>query len=449
MLPILSIPDVIKSSLSKYRDIFRTTSSFRHIGKYITNLLVNQNKTLQGAHYNVIDLDKPVTRRAMHYGVFGSNWDDEGLIPHHRTIVSKDHQGQHGKEVIVLDWTFSHHDRGPKIYGNKIMYDYGKGCYSLLQTVLTATAANKKYIDGIDFRIHLPSNRIEEEKLYLKDTQKSEYLSLCESKSRLIELLSHREHVLSYKKKSDLFIEMVTEIEEEGKNTHSNYVLDNGVLQLGLVRCIENYGKHWVSELEVSRNVNWKGNWLRLDNLAKELKNNPEINFREIKFTAYNGKEKRWRCFTKVLKLKGGYGKKRIVICYENNDLSGKPRFLITDANHWDPIKILTTWSYRWPCEIFHEFAKQDAGLESAQVRKEKSVKRHFSLSYVAQSILQRIKAPVSKCDRFMFAKGKQTIGQNTMVLVRSVFKQSIELAIKLSKEGKTIDEIVGILLPI
>ena len=33
--------------------------------------------------------------------------------------------------------------------------------------------------------------------------------------------------------------------------------------------------------------------------------------------------------------------------------------------------RILTSWSYRWSCEIFHEFGKQSVGFEAAQVRKE------------------------------------------------------------------------------
>jgi hypothetical protein len=38
---------------------------------------------------------------------------------------------------------------------------------------------------------------------------------------------------------------------------------------------------------------------------------------------------------------------------------------------HWEAKRILTSWSYRWSCEIFHEFGKQSVGFEAAQVRKE------------------------------------------------------------------------------
>ena len=80
------------------------------------------------------------------------------------------------------------------------------------------------------------------------------------------------------------------------------------------------------------------------------------------------------RAFVRLKK----YGKKRLVIAHETEDLSEPPRFLLADALHWDITRIIQTWNYRWSVEVFHEFAKQITGLESSQVRKEEAVKRHF-----------------------------------------------------------------------
>lgn len=68
------------------------------------------------------------------------------------------------------------------------------------------------------------------------------------------------------------------------------------------------------------------------------------------------------------------YGRKRLVIVHEKDDLTDTPRFYLTDALHWESVRILETWSYRWSSEIFHEFGKQVTGLESAQVRNEEAV---------------------------------------------------------------------------
>jgi hypothetical protein len=63
---------------------------------------------------------------------------------------------------------------------------------------------------------------------------------------------------------------------------------------------------------------------------------------------------------------------------HEQKDLSDNPQFLISSALHWEAKHILTSWSYRWPCELFHEFRKQSASFETAQVCPEEAVKRHF-----------------------------------------------------------------------
>ena len=71
------------------------------------------------------------------------------------------------------------------------------------------------------------------------------------------------------------------------------------------------------------------------------------------------------------------------------------PRFLLTDALHWESGRVIQTWSYRWASEVFHELGKQVCGLESAQVRKEEAVIRHFRLSCVS-----RVVGPTRTCRR-------------------------------------------------
>src|ERR671936_1723383 len=98
------------------------------------------------------------------------------------------------------------------------------------------------------------------------------------------------------------------------------------------------------------------------------------------------------------------YGRKRLVIVHEKQDLMDEPRFLVTEALPWESGRVIETWSYRWASEIFHEFAKQVTGLEAAQVRKEEAVTRHFRLSCVAQSLVQRTPTSPSASEGFVTA---------------------------------------------
>lgn len=133
---------------------------------------------------------------------------------------------------------------------------------------------------------------------------------------------------------------------------------------------------------------------------------------------------------------------------HEQEDLSDEPRFLLADALHWESGRIIETWTYRWPTEIFHEFTKQLTGLESAQVRNEEAVKRHFRLSCVAQSLLQRVACSGGKSERFEFAQDRQTVGQKLYSLSREALGQLIHLMQGLLNTNHSPEQVLQVLMP-
>jgi hypothetical protein len=431
--------------MSNYRDVFCRDEGFDHVSRYVTGLIISPNKTLQGIYdLQVWDGKKP-SRRSMHGSVFETGWGSDRLIQQHRSVVASDHRGR-GREVISVDWTFSHHDRGPEIYGNKRSYDYVEGRSSQFQTVVTAVVSNHTLIDGLDVVVQEPS-RLEEEMAYLRATVKEGYEQMEAVRKRLLELLHCLKHKREYKKRTEIALELVQQIEQEGHFPEANYAFDNGVLSLDLTGFIETCGKHWVTELECSRNIQWRGDWIRVDALAAELGENHPESFHHHRVSCRNGEVKDYWAFTKVVRLKR-YGRKRLVIVHETEDLTDAPRFLLTSANHWNSGRTIQTWSYRWASEIFHEFTKQVTGLESSQVRKEEAVKRHFRLSCVSQSLVQRASAPVSESERFEFAKGEITLGQRCRTITREVLRSMLELSKRLFSEGKSCDEVLDMLMP-
>jgi hypothetical protein len=270
---------------------------------------------------------------------------------------------------------------------------------------------------------------------------------MAEARQRLLELLHYHQHRLEYRKRTEIAVEIVRQLEDEGQFPHVHYAFDNGVLTLELTRLIESRGKHWVSEIEVSRHIQWEGHWRRVDEVAAELRQQHPESFRPVKVSCRNGEEKVFLAFTKVVRLKR-YGRKRLVIVHEQADLSDAPRFLLTDAVHWESGRVIQTWSYRWASEVFHEFGKQVCGLESAQVRKEEAVTRHFRLSCVAQSLVQRAPASESTLERYAFAAGKKTYGQKCRAIGREVLRSLLELSKRYFTEGKSCDEVLELLMP-
>jgi hypothetical protein len=446
MLPIVGVPETLRHGLTPYRDVFCRAEGFDHISRYVTGLILSPNKTLQGIYD--VQVWAPATRRsrrAMHEAVFESAWEADTLMPRHREVVADAHRGG-GREVISLDWTYAHHERGLKMWGVKKAWDHVEHRLVPYQTVVTAVIANRARLDGIEVVVQAP-DRSEEEMAYLKETVQASYAQREVARGRLLELCHHLMHRLSYKKRTEIALDIVKQLEQEGHFPQAHYAFDNGVLSLELSRVIERAGKHWVSELESSRHIQWQGRWQRVDAVAAELRREHPASFRPLRVRCRNGETTSFWAFTKVVRLKR-YGRKRLVIVHEQEDLEDAPRFLLSDARHWESGRVIETWSYRWTSEIFHEFAKQVCGLEAAQVRKEEAVKRHFRLSCVAQSLLQQAPASGAETDRFAFAHGDITIGQKVRTIAREALKSLLKLVEQLLAQGHSCEHILEVLMP-
>jgi hypothetical protein len=168
---------------------------------------------------------------------------------------------------------------------------------------------------------------------------------------------------------------------------------------------------------------------------------------RPVTVRCRNGESKQYWVFTKVVRLKR-YGRKRLVMVHEQEDLGDTPRFLLTDVLPWESACALETWSYRWASEIFHEFGKQVTGLEAAQGRKEEAVTRHFRLSCVAQSLLQRAPARGSTSERLAFAQGESPVGQKVRAIAREAFQGLLKLVEPLFAQGQSCEHIVDMVMP-
>jgi hypothetical protein len=445
MLPMVEVPETLRKGLRPYRDLFRRAEGFEHVSRYVTGLIVSPNKTLQGIYAQQVWDEHQPTRRAMHEAVFEAGWEAEQLLPRHRALIAPEHRGR-GREVISLDWTLVHHERGPHIYGTTKGYDYVARRMARFQTVVTAVIANRQLIDGSEVRIQEP-NLCQEEETYLKATGQASYAQMEQARERLLELLHHMEHRLAYKKRTEIVVEMVAQLEEEGRFPQADYAFDNGVLTIELTRLIESKGKHWVSELESSRHILWQDQWQRIDEVAATLRQTHPESFRRMQVRCRNGETKEFWVFSKSVRLKR-YGRKRIAIVHERGDLTDTPRFLVTDALHWESGRIIETWSFRWAAEVFHEFSKQGCGLEAAQVRNEEAVNRHLRLSCLAQSLLQRTPTIASTSEQFAFAKGKKTFGQRCRAITREVFHSLIAFAQRLFAGGYSCGQVVEALMP-
>ncbi|MEM1289990.1 MAG: hypothetical protein AAGH67_00750 [Cyanobacteria bacterium P01_H01_bin.162] len=136
-------------------------------------------------------------------------------------------------------------------------------------------------------------------------------------------------------------VDIVRQWEAEGQFPQADYAFDCGVLFRPLTELIAASGKHWVSEIESSRLILWQGQWQRVDGIAQAWRQEHPESFRANVVTGRNGQQRNIWAFTQTVRWKK-YGSKRLVVVHETADLSDTPRFLLTDALHWDSSRTLT-----------------------------------------------------------------------------------------------------------
>lgn len=95
-------------------------------------------------------------------------------------------------------------------------------------------------------------------------------------------------------------------------------------------------------EIECSRLSLWNGQWCRVDAVATQLRAEHRESFRHLQVRCRNRELKECWAFTKTVRLKR-YGRKRLVIVHGKEDLSDAPRFLLTDALHWESARLIQT----------------------------------------------------------------------------------------------------------
>jgi hypothetical protein len=195
MVPLVGVPETIRRGLAPYREVFCRAEGFDHVSRYGTGLLLRPNTTLQGIYDGQgWEPEGARSRRAMHEAVCEAGGAADALMSHHRTVIAGAHRG-YGREVISLDWTYAHHERGLKMWGGKKAWDHVEHRLAPSQTVVTAVSANRARLDGIEVLVQQP-NRQEEELAYFHETVRENSTEMEEARGRVLELLHHRVHCL-------------------------------------------------------------------------------------------------------------------------------------------------------------------------------------------------------------------------------------------------------------
>ena len=101
----------------------------------------------------------------------------------------------------------------------------------------------------------------------------------------------------------------------------------------------------------------------------------------------YKGEKETYYSYCHTHRIKG-FGRLRLVINHEKEDLSDTPTFFICNRKKWQAEGITRIRRHRWPVEVYHEEGKAD-GLSQYQVRSFEAIEKHIALVSVTYSLLR------------------------------------------------------------
>lgn len=101
----------------------------------------------------------------------------------------------------------------------------------------------------------------------------------------------------------------------------------------------------------------------------------------------YKGHKEIYYSYCHTHRVKG-FGRRRLVINFQKEDLSDDPRFFIANRPQWQAYHLTRIRRHRWPVEVYHEEGKAD-GLDQYQVRNFEAIGKHIALVAVTYSLLR------------------------------------------------------------
>jgi hypothetical protein len=451
-LPIVAPAPVIAEHAAVFRDVFDNQCQFRHFQHYLTGLIVLPNKSLANMARCLLDsADKTNLSRFF----AEAPWREDAVNRRRVRYMlqqTKPHRSRRRESLVVLDDTlcehvgslFDHVDRH---------YNHGDGTYPLAHNPVTSFSVS----GPVRFPLDLWLYRRYEELTQWEAAVTKHFPDLkipTEKKARnrlhkqvdpvLLQDPTFRARHEQFRTKIALAIELVKEAIRH-KVPFGVVVFDAWYLAEELVRGLARRRKDWISLLKKNRLLETASFHLR-DANGWELKlPGPDIAVEAlvplIPANAYRpvtvGEHTYW-CFTLRVRI-AGLGKVRIVVSFENEQVTGRYVVLVTNRVDWNAAKIIGLYLQRWPTETFYQDGKGHLGFNEYRMRSAEAIGKHWCLVFVAYSLLHLTCLPAVP-DR---TKGLiQTIGDACRQQGRALLQKLLLFVHEQLSDGATADHV-------
>lgn len=440
-LPIVAPAPLVAAHAVAFRDLFENRKQFRHFQNYLTGLMVLPNKSMTNITRCILDsADKTNLSRFFSEAPWFQDQVNQRRI-RYLLQQTKSVRKAKAESALAIDDTLCEHV-GDLFEHVARHYDHSEGTYPLAHNPVTSHYVSGPVRFPVDLRLYRRYEEITRwEEFVHKHFPERQIPTQAKERARFHKavdptLLTDPEFRAlheQFRTKIALAIELI-ESAIRHKLPFSVLLFDGWYLSEELVAVARRRKKDWISILKKNRNletnsfvlkdtqgkpIQLEGPHIAVQDLVPLI---PPTAFREVKVD-----DKSYWTFTLTVRIPK-LGKVRLVISYENAELTGTYAVLVTNRVDWSVQRIIATYLLRWPIETFYQDGKEHLGLDEYLMRNAKAIGKHWCLVFVAYSLLYLDCLPSSLTEGSLPLK---TIGeacrQQAQALIQALILQAHE----------------------
>ncbi len=454
-VPIVAPSPLVATHAEAFRDLFENQCQYRHFQNYLTGLMVLDNKSLTNISRCLMEsADKTNLSRFFSEAPWFEAAVNERRIEY-LLAQTAPHRRPATASALILDDTLCEHVGSLFEYVDR-HYDHCDNRYPLAHNLVTSHFISGAVRFPIDVRLY----RRYEEKTHWEEfvhkhfadrpipTRKKERQQFHkEALPRLLHDPEFRALHDSFQTKIVLGSELIEQAVARGL-PFKVVLMDSWYLAEDLVGVLNKHELDWVSLLKKNRKLEVASFTLRDVHGRKVVVAGPHIKVEElvplIPHSAYQkitiADTPYWYFALNV--AVPGLGRVRLVISFDNAEVTGTSAVLISNRTDWSAKKIMMTYLQRWPIETFYQDSKGHLGLNEYRMRSAEAVQKHWCLVFVAYSLLHLDCLPASRMRTKLLTHPSKTIGEACREQGQAVIESLIVFAHNLLQQGESSAEV-------
>lgn len=403
MLPLIEIPTIVQHYAHWFEPVFSEQAMIQ-FQRYVSGLLAADNKTVDGINNAV--LAEPRNQSSLNRFLTESPFSETHLNQRRLALLNSLPGTQlKPKGVLAIDDTLLAH-YGDQFDGIAYLFDPAEQRYTWAHNLVNLHYSDDETDYPLWFQLWQPADlaQLEQGLVAAGVTLRASKLPLKESAPRkwrqylLGVWRRHQEEppvAALYESKLTIAQQLLRQWVASAPAFALPVTFDNWYTQPAFCRfVVQELGLDYVGTLGDEDIVLLKtgaetmkafANRLKQEQLVPPTPGRPPL-FRKMGVW-YKGAKEVYYSYCQTHRIHR-FGKQRLVINYQQEDLSDTPTFFISNRLNWHARGITRIRRHRWPVEVYHEEGKAE-GLDQYQVRDWQAIVRHIGLVAVAYSMLR------------------------------------------------------------